>query len=90
MKGDTTVIDTTGDRGGFTIAGDDGIAFFQLARLKGMVKMELHGMKMSHGFSAYADAKRRYNLSGSKASVSAQLEKMVDDAMNSRGLKLPE
>jgi hypothetical protein len=60
--------------------------FFQLARLKGMVKLECAGLKMSRGFSAYAEAKRRYGLKGSKASVAAQLEAMVEDALETKRL----
>ena len=66
----TTVIDTP-----------DGIAFAQMAALKGALKLEVLGLKR-HGRTAYSIAKERYGLKGSRESVLEQLTKMVEDALS--------
>lgn len=63
---------------GFVADTPEKIAFFQLCSLKGALKLEVAGMRR-HGQSAYSIAKQRYNLKGSKTSVLAQLQQMVDD-----------
>ena len=66
----TTVIDTP-----------DGIAFAQMAALKGALKLEVLGLKR-RGRTAYSIAKERYGLKGSRESVLAQLTQMVEDALS--------
>jgi hypothetical protein len=51
--------------------------FFELARLKSAVKLELYGMRLSRGASAYKIAKQRYGLKGNRAYVYKQLYDMV-------------
>ena len=58
----------------------EGIAFYQLASLKGALALELKGMTR-RGPSAYSIAKERYGLKGNRQSVFDQLQKMVDDAI---------
>jgi hypothetical protein len=56
------------------------IAFFQLAAMKGRLKLEVKGLKF-RGRSTYSIAKERYGLKGSRESVLAQLEAMVEEAI---------
>lgn len=58
------------------------IAFYQLAAIKSALGLEIKGLKMSRGVSAYASAKKIYKLKGNKQSVFDQLQKMVDDQLN--------
>ena len=58
----------------------EGISFFQLASLKGALKMECMGMTR-RGQSAYAQAKELYGLKGSKQKVLEQMEAMVKEAI---------
>lgn len=55
----------------------EGINFFQLARVKAALKLEMIGLKNSRG-SVYAYAKRAYGLKGSKQKVYEQLCAMVE------------
>lgn len=55
----------------------DGIAFYRLAATKSALSLELKGIRIRRGFSAYAFAKRTYDLKGSRESVLRQLEGMV-------------
>jgi len=69
--------------GGVTISTPEQFDFFNLARLRGMLRLELAGMKC-HGPSAYAQAKRLYNLTGSRESVLAALCAMIETAKEFR------
>ena len=64
-----------------TISTPDEFAFFQLARLKSMLGLELRGMKC-HGRSAYAQAKELYGLKGTRESVYTQLKNTVAERTN--------
>jgi len=63
--------------GGVTISTPEQFDFFQLVRIRGMLRLELAGMKC-RGPSAYAQAKRLYNLSGSRQSVLAAVCAMIE------------
>jgi len=56
----------------------DAIARYQLAVIKGRLKLEIKGMKFSRGETAYAAAKRLYGVKGSREKVLAQLQDMID------------
>ena len=51
---------------------------FQILALRGALKLELKGMTHSRG-SAYAQAKRQFGFTGSKAKVLAQLNRHIDE-----------
>ena len=55
------------------------LAFFQLATLKGALKLEVAGMTR-RGQSAYAQCKNLYGLKGNKRKVLEQMEQMVKEA----------
>jgi len=59
-----------------------GIAFAQMAARKAALKLEIAGLRR-HGRSAYAICKEAYGLKGSRASVLAQMEAMVREAIAS-------
>ena len=63
-----------------TINTPEGIDFAQLCALKGALSLECKGMTR-RGRSAYAIAKERYGLRGSKAKVLEQLQRMVDQEL---------
>lgn len=60
----------------------DGIEFFSLLQHKHGLGLELKGIRFKK--SVYAQAKRRYNLTGDRQSVYDQLDKMVEDALARR------
>ena len=70
MMDEPTILDTL-----------DQIDFFVLAQLKARLGLEIKGMK-GHGRSAYAQAKDRYDLRGSRANVLKHLELMVEERLN--------
>jgi hypothetical protein len=53
----------------------------RVSTLRAAVALECKGMKLSRGVSAYATAKREFNLRGNKANVLKQLEKMRDECL---------
>ena len=67
VQGDAVIIGTP-----------DGIKFAQLCARKGALKLEILGMKR-RGRSAYSICKKAYGLKGSRESVLAQLQTMVDN-----------
>lgn len=69
-----------------TIDTPEGVRFAQLAAIKGMVKLELMGLRRSKG-SAYAAAKRLYGLKGSRQHVYEQLCAMVELAIKEAGTR---
>jgi hypothetical protein len=72
---------TQGNAGGMMFDTPEKIDFFRLASLKGALKMECAGLRMSRGRSAYATCKADYGLKGNKAKVLAQMEAMVEEAI---------
>lgn len=63
-----------------------GIDFFQLAARKGALKLELAGLHR-RGQSVYSICKQVYGLKGSRESVLAQMEKLVEDALIERSIQ---
>lgn len=59
------------------------VLFVQLCAMKGAVRMETLGLK-KRGRSAYAIAKERYGLKGSKEKVLHALNLMVANALDAR------
>jgi hypothetical protein len=57
-----------------------GIAFYQLAARKAALSLEIKGLRR-HGRSAYAICKEVYGLKGSRTSVLAQMQALVDAAL---------
>lgn len=55
----------------------EGLSFYRLAATKSALSLELKGIRIRRGFSAYAFAKRTYGLKGSRESVLRQLQAMV-------------
>jgi len=58
----------------------EGIEFFQLCARKGALSLEIRGLKR-HGRTAYSICKEVYGLKGSRKSVLAQMQAMVDTAI---------
>jgi hypothetical protein len=61
------------------IIGEENIALFRMLTLKQALKLELIGLKMSRGTSAYAIIKRDFNLKGSKQKVYDQYVSIIED-----------
>lgn len=55
----------------------DAIAFVQLCARKGALSLELKGLRR-HGRTAYAICKSEYGLKGSRKSVLAQMEALIE------------
>jgi hypothetical protein len=70
MTDDNIVVDTP-----------DGIAFFQMCARRGALKLEISGLGRSRGRTAYSICKEVYNLKGSRQSVLAQMDALVDAAI---------
>lgn len=66
--------------GGFILDKPDEIAFFNLARLKGALKLELLGMKMSRGPTAYSQLKKM-GFKGTREAVLEAVEAKVKHAI---------
>ena len=62
-----------------TITGERNIQVARMITLKGMLKMEVLGMKRK-GRSAYAIVKDHYGLKGNKERVLEQFTQLVDEA----------
>lgn len=58
----------------------EGIRFAQLCARKGALSLEIRGLKR-RGRSAYSICKEAYGLKGSRKSVLAQLQVMVDNKL---------
>jgi hypothetical protein len=61
----------------------EGIEFFQMCALEGAIKLEMKGLKR-RGRSAYAIAKEKYGLRGSRARVQAQLKEIIEKKIADR------
>jgi hypothetical protein len=61
----------------------EGIAFVQLVARRGALRLETLGMKR-RGRSAYSICKSEYGLKGSRESVLAQLNAMIEKAQRER------
>ena len=71
------------------ITGDDTILFSIIA-LESALRLEVNGMKMSMGRSAYAIVKARYGLKGNKKQVLEQFNEIVNALREERGLPVKE
>ena len=67
------------------ITGDDTILFSIIA-LESALRLEVKGMKMSNGRTAYSIVKDRYGLKGSKQRVLEQFNQIVNGLREERGL----
>ena len=67
----------------------DGIAWFQLIARRSALRLEIAGMHRS-GRSAYSICKSEYGLRGSRASVLAQLDDIIERAKFARYIDDPE
>lgn len=55
------------------------IEAFTILRLKACLKLEVKGMTVSRGPTAYAQVKGKFGFKGSKAKVLAQLEAWIEE-----------
>lgn len=58
-----------------------GIAFYQLCARKAALRIEIKTGLKRRGRSAYSICKSEYNLKGSRTSVLAQMQALVDAAL---------
>ena len=61
----------------FIIDTPEGIAAYRLLALRGALKLEIAGMRRSHGSSAATIIKSEFNLKGSNKSVLEQYEAIL-------------
>lgn len=71
------------------IEGDD-VILFAIIALESALRLEVKGMKVSSGRSAYAIVKDRYGLKGSKQRVLEQFNEIVNALREERGLEPKE
>jgi hypothetical protein len=71
----------TSENGGYVVTGHS-VPVFRLLTLHKALKIELHGMRLSRGPSAYSIIKNEFNLKGSKAKVLAAFESMLTQDYN--------
>ena len=55
----------------------DQIAVVRLLTLKSALKLEIRGIRVRRGFSAYSTVKRQFGIKGDRASVLQQLEDII-------------
>ena len=65
-------------KGGFVVA-DDSIQLFRQRTLLRALQLEVKGMKISRGASAYSIIKKEYDLKGSKQKVLEQFERLISE-----------
>lgn len=70
---------TTYGNGGFCVTGK-GIDIYRMITLLSAMRIELHGMCIARGYSAYATIKREFGLKGSKQKVFDQFSTLVEQA----------
>ena len=63
---------------GFCIA-EENVRSARILTLRSALKLELKGLKMSRGISAYAIIKREFGFKGNKARVLEQLNAFIDE-----------
>lgn len=66
--------------GGGTIITGPHIGVARLLVLRSALGLELKGIKMLRGATAYTRIKRELGLRGSRASVRAQLDRLIEEA----------
>lgn len=67
-----------GKSGIITCTGD-GVELYRLLALRSALSLELHGIKVRRGFSAYAAVKAEFGLKGTKQKVFEQFTLLVDE-----------
>lgn len=63
----------------FVIDTPEGIEAYRLLALRGALKLEMVGMRRSHGPSASTIIKREFNLKGNNASILTQYEAILKE-----------
>ena len=71
----------TFENGGYVVTGHS-VPVFRLLTLHKALKIEMHGMRMSRGPSAYTIIKKEFNLKGSKAKVLTAFETILTHDYN--------
>jgi hypothetical protein len=74
----------TNEGGGFCITGQDDIALYRLMVMRGGLRLECKGLKLSRGTTCYTLAKREFGFKGNKAKVLAQLEAQIEEIKAAR------
>jgi hypothetical protein len=69
---------------GIMITGKENIAVARMISLKGALKLETLGMRMSRGRSVYSIVKAEFGLKGSKQKVYDQFVELVEKAKAER------
>ena len=64
---------------GYAIVGAENVRIYRYLTLKHALKLEIRGLKISRGPSAYSIVKRELGFKGNKASVLGQLEEFLSD-----------
>ena len=64
---------------GFLLTEPNEINAFRLLSLQKALKLELKGLKVSRGISAYKIIKEEFNLKGNKQNVLDQYTKILED-----------
>jgi hypothetical protein len=64
--------------GGFVVTGDSIQEFRRRTLLRALI-LEIKGMKISRGASAYSIIKKEYDLKGSKQKVLEQFERLISE-----------
>ena len=67
---------TPTNHGSITITGPD-IPAFRMLVLKNALKLEIKGLRMSRGGSAYATIKKEFKLTGNKVNVLEKFETIL-------------
>jgi hypothetical protein len=65
-------------KGGFVVT-EDSIQLFRQRTLLRALQLEVKGMKISRGASAYSIIKKEYDLKGSKQKVLEQFERLISE-----------
>lgn len=66
------------------VSGPKQAALYQILQLKHALKLELKGLRISRGGSAYGYIKKRFGLTGSKQKVFDAFAKMADDMLQGK------
>ena len=65
-------------RAGTVITGASSIELFRMMTQKSALQLEIKGIRVRRGFSAYAQIKREYGFKGSREKVLAQMIKLIE------------
>ena len=61
------------------------IALYQMLVLRSALKLEILGLKMSRGRTAYSAIKKEYNLKGSRQKVYDTMTEIIDTIKQQQG-----